>query len=141
LLIDYNTIICDSYGNLQLSSSTLLSVVCHRKDAHLFDIQKARCLAVSARGAVLVSARIAKNEQETMNADTSQGFPVIVLEDNGFPSLYYPSGHRMDLCSSNKLLIVTPWQYVYRRANTPIAVAECKTMDCIVQALCHTKDS
>ena len=49
--------------------------------------------------------------------------------------------HRMDLCFNKKLLIVSPWQYVYRRVADTISIAECKTMNCVVQALCRTKDS
>ena len=141
LLTKGNTVICDSYGNCQLLNSRLLPVVCHRKDASLFEVQKARCLAAAASGAVLVSARIAKGEQNIIDTAISQGFPVVTIEDNGFPSLYHPSERRINLCSNNKLLIVSPWQYTYRRVDDTISVAECKTMNCIAQALCRTKDS
>ena len=53
----------------------------------------------------------------------------------------HPSEKRTNLCSDNKLLIITPWHYAYRHTNETISVAECKTMNCIVQALCRTKDS
>ena len=141
LLTDGTTVVCDSYGNGQLLNGTLLPVVCHRKDARLFATHKARCLTAAASGAVLVSSRIARGEQDIINAAVSQGFPVVTVENNGFPSLFHPSERRTDLCSNNKLLIVTPWQYVYRHVNDAITVAECKTMNCIVQAICRTKDS
>lgn len=141
LLIDNNIITCDCYGDSQLLNGTLLPVVCHRKDANLFDLHKTRCLAAAASGAVLVSAQIAKKEQEIMNAAISLGYPIVTVEDNGFPSIYHPSEYRMNLCNDGKLLIVTPWQYVYRRVNNTISVAECKTMNCIVQTLCRLKDS
>ena len=141
LLSDNNLVICDSYGNSLLLSATLLPVVCHRKDADLFDEHKARCLAAAASGAVLVSPRINKREQNIMDTAISNGYPVVIIEDNGFPSIYHPSERRTDLCSNNKLLIVAPWHYAYRRVNETISVAECKTMNCITQALCRTKDS
>ena len=141
LLTENNAIVCDSYGNSQLLSARLLPVVCHRKDAPLFQQQKARCLAAAASGAVLVSARIAKGEQDIIDSAIQQGSPVITVEDNGFPSLYHPSEHRMDLCLANKLLIVTPWLYAYRRVDDTISVAECKAMNCVVQSICRTKDS
>ena len=141
LLTENDAIVCDSYGNIQLLNARLLPVVCHRKDSPLFEQQKARCLAAAAAGAILVSARIAKGEQTIIDSAISQGFPVVTVEDNGFSSLYHPSEHRMDLCLANKLLIVTPWQYVYRRVDDTISVAECKTMNCVVQAICRTKDS
>ena len=135
LLTENNAIVCDSYGNSQLLSARLLPVVCHRKDAPLFQQQKARCLAAAASGAILVSARIAKGEQDIINSIMQQGYPVVTVEDNGFPSLYHPSEHRMDLCLANKLLIVTPWLYAYRRVEDTISVAECKAMNCVVQSI------
>ena len=141
LLTENNAVVCDSYGNSQLLSARLLPVVCHRKDAPLFQQQKARCLAAAASGAILVSARIAKGEQDIINSIMQQGYPVVTVEDNGFPSLYHPSEHRMDLCLANKLLIVTPWLYAYRRVGDTISVAECKAMNCVVQSICRTKDS
>ena len=141
LLTENNAIVCDSYGNSQLLSARLLPVVCHRKDAPLFQQQKARCLAAAASGAILVSARIAKGEQDIINSAIQQGYPVVTVEDNGFPSLYHPSEHRMDLCLANKLLIVTPWLYAYRRVDDTISVAECKAMNCVVQSICRIKDS
>ena len=98
-------------------------------------------MAAAAAGAVLVSARIAKGEQDIIDTAISQGFPVVTIEDNGFPELYHPSEQRTNLCNDNKLLIVTPWQYRYRRVGESITLAECKAMNCIVQALCRTKDS
>ena len=141
LLTENNAVVCDSYGNSQLLSARLLPVVCHRIDAPLFQQQKARCLAAAASGAILVSARIAKGEQDIINSAIQQGYPVVTVEDNGFPSLYHPSEHRMDLCLANKLLIVTPWLYAYRRVDDTISVAECKAMNCVVQSICRTKDS
>lgn len=141
LLIDNGMVTCDTYGNRQLLNQRLLPVVCHRKDKHLFTQQKQQCLTAASAGAILVSARIAKGEQEIIDTAIQQGFPVINIEDNGLPERYHPSERRIDLCATNKLLIVTPWRYIYRHTHEPISVAECKTMNCIVQALCRTKDS
>ena len=141
LLINDGMVTCDSYGNRQLLQCRLLPVVCHRKDKASFTLQKQRCLTAASEGAILVSARIAKGEQEIIYTAIQQGFPVITIEDNGLPERYHPSERRIDLCATNKLLIVTPWRYSYRHTHEPISVAECKTMNCIVQALCRTKDS
>ncbi len=141
LLISDGLVTCDSYGNRQLLQHRLLPVVCHRKDKASFLLQKQQCLSAAAEGAILVSARIAKGEQEIIDTAIQQGFPVITIEDNGLTDLYHPSERRIDLCATNKLLIVTPWRYIYRHTHEPISVAECKTMNCIVQALCRTKDS
>lgn len=131
---------CDSYGNRQLLSRRLLPVVCHRKDLRSFVQQKEACLTEARDGAVLVSARISPGEQDIMNAAMAEGFPVINIEDNGMPELYHPSERRMAQCAENKLLIVTPWVYLYRTAEECITVATCKAMNCIAQALCRQKD-
>ena len=141
LLINDGMVTCDSYGNHQLLQCRMLPVVCHRKDKASFTLQKQRCLTAASEGAILVSARIAKGEQKIIDTAIQQGFPVITIEDNGLPERYHPSERRIDLCATNKLLIVTPWRYIYRHTYEPISVAECKTMNCIVQALCRTKDS
>ena len=130
----------DTYGNRQLLNSRLLPVVCHRKDKARFAQQKARCMEEVANGAVLVSARIAPGEHEIMNETENNGFPVIIISDNGFPVRYHPSMERIDRCASGRLLIVTPWQYRYRGKNEQVTIPFCKAMNCVAQALCRLKD-
>ena len=141
LLMENGIITCDSYGNCQLLEGRLLPVICHRKDARLFDIHKSRCLSAAASGAILVSASIANGEHDIINTAIQQDYPVVTVEDNGFPTIYHPSERRIKMCADNKLLILSPWKYAYRRVGDTISVAECKTMNCIVQAICRTKDS
>ena len=140
LLINNGYIDCDTYGDRRILSARLLPVVCHRRDAPLFPRQKARCLAASREGAVLDSARIAKGEQDIIRTVVDDGFPVITINDNGFPAIYHPSDRRLSLCAASRLLIITPWQYHYHRDDDQITVAYCKTMNCLVQALCRQKD-
>lgn len=135
------TVTCDSFGDRRLLAAHLLPVVCHREDAARFAQQKTCCLDAAARGAVLVSARIAKGEQEIMNESVNHGFPVIIIADNGFPDRYHPSQERLDRSAAGRLLIVTPWQYRYRAAADTIHVPRCKAMNCVAQALCRTKDT
>ena len=135
------TLRCDSYGNRSLLERRLLPVVCHRRDKNRFAEQKARCLQAAAQGAVLVSARIAKGEQDIMDTAAAQGYPVVRIADNGFPDIYHPSTVQLSLCAQGKLLLVSPWQYHYRRKDDPITVLYCKTMNCVAQAVCRLKDS
>jgi len=142
LLLADGKVACHTYGNRALlTDRRCLPVVCHRKDASRLSEQKARCLDEAAKGAVLVSSRIAKGEQEIMNEAMAHGFAVILIADNGFADRYHPSGDHMDLCAESRLLIVTPWQYQYRPKDESISVTICKTMNCVAQALCRTKDS
>ena len=135
-------IACDSFGNRALlTERCCLPVVCHRKDAARFATQKARCLDEAAKGAVLVSARISPKEREIIEESVHHGFAVILIHDNGFADHYHPSAAHLDLCSAGRLLIITPWHYHYRPKTEAITVAACKTMNCVAQALCRTKDS
>lgn len=92
LLINDGMVTCDSYGNRQLLQCRMLPVVCHRKDKASFTLQKQRCLTAASEGAILVSARIAKGEQEIIDTAIQQGFPVITIEDNGLPDPLPPLG-------------------------------------------------
>ena len=140
LLQEDGYVVCDSYGNVELLHRKLLPIVCHRKDAALFEQQKARCLTEAAAGAVLVSARISQGEQDIMDAASTLGFPVVRIEDNGFPDIYHPSAQRMDDCASGRLLLITPWCYQLKSHTENITTLVCKTMNCIAQAVCRQKD-
>ena len=133
-------IACDSYGNRKLLSQQCLPVVCHRKDARRLAQQQERCLDAAKAGAVLVSPRIAKGEQAIIDEAVNHGYPVILIADNGFPEVFHPSAERIERCANGQLLLVTPWEYHYRLKDEGITVAECKTMNCLAQALCRTAD-
>ena len=133
-------IYCDSYGNRTLLTRRMLPVICHRRDAPFFATQKARCLKAAEDGAVLVSARIAKGEQEIIDTALAAGMAVVLVMDNGMTDRYHPSAARLEQCLAGRLLIVTPWQYHYMTAEEDISEVMCKTMNCVVQALCRMKD-
>jgi hypothetical protein len=135
-----DSVVCDSYGSKELLSRRLLPVICHRKDASLFEQQKDCCLREAAAGAVLVSARISKGEQEIMDAVLLRGYPIIRIEDNGFPEIYHPSADRMDRCAAGQQLLIAPWSYQYRTREDSISVPFCKTMNCVAQAICKMRD-
>ena len=142
LLLAGGFIVCDTFGDRALlTARRCLPVVCHRKDAARFSEQKTRCLEEAARGAALVGTRIAPKEREIMDDAVTHGFPMITLHDNGFADRYHPSADRLDLCAAGRLLIVTPWKYQYRGKNEQVTVPFCKAMNCVAQALCHTKDN
>lgn len=47
---------------------------------------------------------------------------------------------RTDNCAASLLLLLTPWAYKFRAHDESISVPFCKTMNCLVQAICRTKD-
>lgn len=135
-------IVCDTFGDRALlTARRCLPVVCHRKDAARFEEQKQRCLTEAAHGAVLVSACISPREREILTECADHGFPVIIIHDNGFPDRYHPSADRLSHCAAGRQLLVTPWTFQYKGTNDSIHVPRCKTMNCVAQALCHTKDN
>jgi hypothetical protein len=87
------------------------------------------------------SACISPHEREIITECVNHGFPVIIIADNGFADRYHPSAERLSLCVSDRLLLVSPWQYQYRGKNEQVTVPFCKAMNCVTQALCRTKDS
>lgn len=140
LLVKDGMVYCDRYGSDELLQKRLLPVVCHRKDAALHDTQLLRCMDAADEGDVLVSARIAKREQIIMAAVQKRAYPVVLIADNGIPEIFHPSEEKQTLCASGRLLLLTPWKYHYRKADEGITVAECKTMNCITQAVCRLRD-
>ena len=135
-------IACDAYGNRALlTEHRCLPVVYHRKDAKRYGEQKQRCLDEAAQGAVLVSACISPKEREIINESVNRGFATITIHDNGFSDRYHPSEERLGLCAEGRLLLVTTWVYQYRGKEEQVTVPFCKAMNCVVQALCSTKDS
>ena len=140
LLMEDSHITCDSYGDRSLLERRLLPVVCHRQDAARFNEQKTRSLEAAARGAILVSARIAKGEQEISDAALASGYSTVRIIDNGFPERYHPSATITDACAAGHLLLLSPWRYQFRRKDDAIHVPFCKAMNCIAQAVCRTAD-
>ena len=133
-------ICCDSYGDRSLLTRRLLPVVCHRKDKALRATQLRRCLDEAENGAVLVSARIAQDEQAIVDAALESGYPVVRVMPDGMADHYHPSEELTTLCAAGQLLLVTPWHYQHKPESEPITARECKAMNCVAQALCRLKD-
>lgn len=70
-------------------------------------------------GGVLVSPCIAPGEREIARAALDAGLPLIVILENGFPSMYKPPGMYFEACAKGLLLMLAPWPYhADRRAIT-----------------------
>ena len=131
----------DTFGDhTLLTTRKCLPVVCHRKSAACFEQQRARCMEEAARGALLISARIAPGEQRIIDEVAAKGYPVALIADNGFADRYHPSERRLAACTCGSMLIATPWHYEYRPKDEHLSVSFCKTMNCVVQAVCRLSD-
>lgn len=75
-----------------LSSKHKVSLICHRKDAALFDQQASAVMQAARDGAVIVSAFISPKERDIMKLLMQEQLPFIELMDNGFSDRYKPIG-------------------------------------------------
>ncbi len=72
-------------------------------------------LAAAHNGAVTYTAAISKGEQRIARTVREQGFPLVVLLNDGFPKegspherFYKPGGAYFEACSKGKLLLMEP---------------------------------
>ena len=68
-------------------------------------------LSHAQNGAVLVSPSISPGEKAVMRAAFENGFPIIILQENGFAPLAKPGGRRFDACAQGRLLMLAPWEH------------------------------
>lgn len=99
------------------------------------DIQAAcrHYLSQAHNGAVLVSPAISPGEKAVMRAAFENGFPVIILRENGFAPLAKPGGQRFDACAQGRLLLLAPWQH----HNTRITIKreQCQALNAMAAAI------
>ena len=95
-----------------LDAPCLMQVQCSRKLTPLqINATVQRFLSLAQNGAVLVSPSISPGEKAVMKAAFEHGFPVVVLQENGFAPLAKPGGRRFDACAQGRLLMLAPWEH------------------------------
>ena len=100
-------------GNIfLLDAPCLMQVQCTRKlTLQQINDTVQQFLSHAQNGAVLVSPSISPGEKAVMMAAFERGFPVIVLQENGFAPLAKPGGRRFDACAQGRLLMLAPWEH------------------------------
>lgn len=89
-----------------------LQVQCSRRlTPEALEQKKADLLSAAAQGAVLVSPAISPGEKAIMRAAFDAGYPLIILQENGFTDLAKPGGARFDACARGQLLLLAPWEH------------------------------
>ena len=89
-----------------------LQVQCSRRlTLEALEQKKADLLSAAAQGAVLVSPAISPGEKAIMRAAFDAGYPLIILQENGFTDLAKPGGARFDACARGQLLLLAPWEH------------------------------
>ena len=95
-------------------------------------------LKAASQGAVLVSPSISLGEKAVMRAAFDRGFPLILLQENGFTDLAKPGGKRMEACAEGRLLILAPWQHHNERIV--IKRGQCLSLNDMARQICEKPD-
>ena len=127
---------CSAIGNRFLLSKPLrLQVQCSRSmtteqiaEACDYYLQQARA------GAVLVSPCISPGEKHIMRTAFEAGFPLILLQENGFSDLAKPNGAKFEACAKGQLLIIAPWEH--HNYHTTISRAQCLALNDLAREIC-----
>ncbi len=89
-----------------------LQVQCSRRiTPEALEQRKSDLLAAAAQGAVLVSPSVSPGEKAIMRAAFEAGYPLVILQENGFTDLAKPGGARFDACARGQLLLLAPWEH------------------------------
>ncbi|MBO4673358.1 MAG: hypothetical protein J5616_03315 [Bacteroidaceae bacterium] len=103
-------------------------------------------LAATHNGAVTYTAAISDGEKKIARTVREQGFPIVVLLNDGFPAegspqerFYKPGGIYFDACSRGQLLLMEPHENAF--VNPAIQIAAEKTLRQKAEAKHHTYTS
>ena len=119
-----------------LSHPVRLQVQCSRRLTQEEIVQQMNhYLGLAKRGAVLVSPSISPGEKAIMRAAFDAGYPLILLQENGFTELAKPGGARFDACAEGRLLILAPWEHHNQRLA--INRSQCLSLNDMARAICE----
>ena len=119
-----------------LSHPVRLQVQCSRRLSEE-EIAKLKSyyMEQAKRGAVLVSPSISPGEKAIMRAAFDAGYPLILLQENGFTDLAKPGGARFDACAEGRLLILAPWEHHNQRIT--ISRGQCLSLNDMARMICE----
>ena len=90
-----------------------------------------KALAAARNGAITYTAAISKGEQRIARTLREQGFPLVVLLNEGFPGegsprerYYKPGGAYFEACSMGRLLLLEPSELSYTHPAVRMATEE-----------------
>lgn len=121
-----------------LDAPCLMQVQCTRKltTQQIHDTVQ-QFLTYAQNGAVLVSPSISPGEKAVMKAAFEYGFPVIVLQENGFAPLAKPGGRRFNACAEGRLLLLAPWEH--HNDKRVIKRSQCLDLNEMARTICTTR--
>ena len=119
-----------------LTHPVRLPVQCSRRLTEEEIVRKTNYyLEMARRGAVLVSPSISPGEKAIMRAAFDAGYPLILLQENGFTDLAKPGGARFDACAEGRLLILAPWEHHNQRLT--INRSQCLSLNEMARIICE----
>ncbi len=127
-------------GNIfLLDAPCLMQVQCTRKlTLQQINDTVQQFLSHAQNGAVLVSPSISPGEKAVMKAAFERGFPVIVLQENGFAPLAKPGGRRFDACAQGRLLMLAPWEH--HNDKRVIKRGQCLDLNEMARVICLPRE-
>lgn len=115
---DASALAIDYVGNRALlTAERKVSLISHRADAALFEMQKDAVMGAARGGAVVVSGFVSPREREIMKLLMLEQLPFIELMDNGFSDRYKPGGKAFYSTAENRHVQMTCWAYKYQNQN------------------------
>lgn len=121
-----------------LESPCLMQVQCTRKlTKEQISTTVQQFLSHAQNGAILVSPSISPGEKAVMKTAFEHGFPVIVLQENGFAPLAKPGGRRFDACARGRLLMLAPWEH--HNDKRTIKRSQCLDLNEMARVICITR--
>ena len=108
---------CTTLGNIFLAERPMRAVLqCSRSLTQAeIDAKREQCLAEADNGTVFISAAISEGEKQISRALRRNGYPMIILLQNGFPKpgdpherYYKPGGEYFKACANEQLLLIEP---------------------------------
>lgn len=126
---------CTAIGNMFLLRDFYKrAVVIHRSSsAEEKNSQIESLIRLVREGCVLVSAFISKDEKLVRDRAIEVGGSIIHLCKEGFPPRYKPSGLEFELCSQERLLKLSPWEYSTRK--TPLTREQALLMNNLARCI------
>ena len=70
-----------------------------------------------------------------MRAAFENGYPIIIVQENGFAPLAKPGGKRFDACTRGRLLLLAPWEHHNDRRI--IKQQQCWQLNDMAAAICN----
>lgn len=108
------------------------AIQCSRRiSPEALEKQKRDLLAAARNGAVLISPCISPGEKEIARAALEAKLPLVVLLENGFPSIYKPPKRYFEASAEGRLLMLAPWTHHVEKRT--ITREQCLTLNALVK--------